>query len=139
MKHLSVLSSLAGRTAAGSGGTHTSRLGVDIKHELAVEQRLAERVAPDLLRVVADRRAVREAQALDLPVVLLAVDLDRAQGEQRVSGSRLRTRARAGVTHEKDVLLVRDAVERDQDEHAHAVRLLAHPEAEESPARNRSQ
>ena len=36
-----------------------------------------------------------------------------------------------GGTDEKDVLLIGDAVEGNEDEHAHAIRLLAHPEAKE--------
>lgn len=57
------------------GTTYPARFRVDVNDEFAVQQRFAQRTAPNLIRAVANWRPIREPQALNLPVVLFSINL----------------------------------------------------------------
>lgn len=133
-------------------GTHLARFRVHINHQLTVQNRLPQRRPVDIALLRADLSSVGEPEAFNLSVLFFSVDLfppltviakskcptRRPQSQltgsraERTDKARQRGKGGNGETDEKDVLLVRHPVPSNQDQHPDPIRLLTHPEADET-------
>lgn len=143
-----------GRGVGEKTGTHLARFRVHINYQLAVQNRLPQRRPVDVALLRADLSSVGEPEAFNLTVLFFSIDLfapltviakskrptRRPQSQltgtcaERTDKATQRDKGGNGETDEKDVLLVRHPVPSNQDQHPNPIRLLTHPEADESDA-----